>query len=211
MRNGARIRRRPRRASFWPAVLAATALLVAGGLPGTLAQWNTATTMTGGTLEAGSLDIVLNGDLSGAGGTLVDTTVSLAGMAPGESVTRTISVGNEGDAPLSWTLRAAASGSLSDRVEVLVWLDSESALNLGSAGSANRSGTCTTGGGATQVFGWSALGSPSQVIGPPGRSLTVGQARTLCVGVRLAAGTPSTRQGETATLQLVVDAEQVPA
>ena len=186
--SGPGTRRRTLRATFWPTLVVATAILVAGSFPGTLALWTAAAPVEGGTLTAGRLDLTLDGALSGLGGTTTDAGLALSGMVPGESVTRTVTLSNAGDAPLTWVLHGSSSGALADRLEVTVWLDSSSAGNAGSAAAGDRAGGCTTGGGATQVYGWTPLPASSTSIVATPRHLAIGASRTLCVGVRLDQG-----------------------
>src|SRR5690606_32980021 len=60
-------------------------LLVGLGVTGTLAYWTDEGAVTTGSLHAARLDLTVNGQLGGAGGTTTDTSFAIADLVPGES------------------------------------------------------------------------------------------------------------------------------
>ena len=90
--------------------------IIAGiGGVGTLAYWTDDAAVTTGSFTAGTLDVTINDALAGPannGGTTSDAGFALADMVPGESVARTVKVGNAGTIPLAYTAKAWNSGGL---------------------------------------------------------------------------------------------------
>lgn len=200
-------RHRARRSGLLRAVLS-LGLLVGIGVSGTMAYWTDQATVTTGPLAAGRLDLTLNGQLAGPGGSTTDTTFAVGDLVPGESFARAITVGNAGTVPLDYTAVSHTNGTLGPGLRWTV-VAGGAASNAGSSANGNRTGTCA--GGTTTFSSPSAISAnaaaPTPVV-PPRRPLAAGASETLCVIVRLDPSAPSSLQGATATATFVVNGVQ---
>ena len=173
------------------------------GVGGTMAFWSDQATVDTGALEAGRLDVTLNGELQGQGGVVTDTQFQIATLVPGESFARIIAVGNGGTVPLDYTMTGSTSGTLGAALRWTV-VPGGSANNAGTVAGGNRAGSCT---GGTSTYPSAAISgsatSPTGVIAAP-RPLAVGASEQVCVIVALDANADSTLQGATATARFVV-------
>ncbi|OUZ12574.1 hypothetical protein BHE97_02445 [Aeromicrobium sp. PE09-221] len=182
-------------------------LALAVGVGGTMAFWSDEATVETGSLEAGRLDVTLNGQLTGPGGSIADAQFAIADLVPGESFARTITVGNGGTVPLDFSVTGSTSGTLGTALRWTV-VAGGTAGNTGTIAAGDRTGTCT--GGTTTYPSATISGSaasPTTVVGTRG-PLAVGTAQSLCIIVGLDPNAPGTLQGETATARFVVTGTQ---
>lgn len=179
--------------------LTASILLVVTGLlaTGVLAVFTDTATTDGNTFSSGSVDLTV---------APVTAAVTMAGMAPGDRVTRPIDVLNSGALDLRYAVQSATTENV---------LASELALTV-------KSGvvTCTTGGFAgsgTVIYGPAPLGNtaPVALIGDAAqgqdlgdRILASGATEALCLDVQLPLTTGDTAEGLTTTATLTFLAEQ---
>ena len=193
---------RPRRLAVlvW---ISGVVLMLAVGVGGTMAFWSDEATVETGSLDAGRLDVTLNGELAGEGGVLVDTQFQIADLVPGESFARTITVGNGGTVPLDYTMTGSTSGTLGAALRWTV-VPGGSANNVGAVAGGNRAGSCT---GGTTTYPSAAISgsasSPTGIIGTH-RPLAVDASEQVCVIVALDANAASALQGATATARFVI-------
>ncbi|MFD1858568.1 hypothetical protein EHW97_09200 [Aeromicrobium camelliae] len=188
---------RARRSGLLRAVLS-LGLLLGLGVSGTMAYWTDQATVATGQLAAGRLDLTLNGQLAGPGGTTADTAFTVGDLVPGESFARAITVGNAGTVPLDYTAVAHTNGALGPGLRWSV-VAGGTATNSGSSTNGNRTGTCT---GGTLTFS-----APTPVV-PARRPLAAGASETLCITVTLDRSATSSLQGATATASFVVNGVQ---
>lgn len=191
------------------ALVAATVcalLAVALGVHGTYAFWTDQATMSGGTITAGAVDIALDGKLVGSsnsGGTWSNTSLGLSAMVPGESQSSSFAVSNAGTAPLTYSVDATGSGTLSTALRFSVYVGG-AATNSGSAATGSRLGRCD---GTALVTGVTLSSVPTTVTAVR-RSLPVGSSETVCLLVALDAGAANSLQGATGSAAFVFAARQ---
>jgi len=186
-----------------PALALAAALLVLT-VPGTLAFWVGDDEVTAPELRAATLDVTLNGDLAGLGGTTGDAGFTAADLIPGESFARVITVGNAGSAPLDYSVTGHTAGALGPGLRWTV-TPGGVATNSGSAATGTRAGGCT---GGTTVFGPAAIpAAPTPLISTP-RPLDPGADERVCVLVRLDPEASGSLQGTSADATFRVRGEQ---
>ena len=180
---------------------------------GTLAAWTDAATVDTGSFTTGNLDVMVGedsaGQLGGQGGSWEHPTLSLSGMAPGESVARLLTVGNGGSIPLSLTGTVATSnGALSgdDGLQVTVVQGATGVSNTGSIADNNRTGSCT-GGSATSVTN-TAVGTTAVSLHDSAVALAPDATKTYCVVAKLSAAAPNSMQGKSTSLTFSFGAEQ---
>ena len=83
-------------------------VVVALGTTGTFAFWTDSVTVSGTTFTSGTLDLQVNNadSVSNASGTL-----TMTNMAPGATSAQILTVKNNGNVPLKWTLAANLTGT----------------------------------------------------------------------------------------------------
>jgi predicted ribosomally synthesized peptide with SipW-like signal peptide len=170
---------------------------------GSAAYWNDDATLSTGPISSGSLDLTLDGNLAGQGGTYVKSSFTVANMVPGESFASSVAVGNNGSVGLTYTATGTATGVLATGLTFQVYVGG-TAANSGTAAAGNRAGTC----GGTSTFGPATLTSTSQSVVSSARTLTAGSQESVCFLVRLPTSAANTLQGQTATSSFVFAAKQ---
>lgn len=177
-----------------PALAVAVAVLLGatGGL-GTLAYWNDVETLSGATVTAGSLDLVVRD----GGGVAVDRwdQLTLANMAPGESVAATLTVRNAGTTPFTVGVNAAGSGGLLAAVDVALVAGVAPTLPTPYPRTQTCSGAVDK--GLRDSPSWTVPGTI-----PPGGSVQ------LCVRLSLRASADNTLQGQAVVPTFTLTATQ---
>ncbi|GAA4418911.1 hypothetical protein GCM10023169_09040 [Georgenia halophila] len=186
-----------RRRSVMIRLSLACCLLIVPALVGTMASWRASGSAQVGAIEMGTLDLQVDGDLAGTGGTATRTW-SATNLVPGQYQAFGAEVRNTGDAAFTYGLTVAAGstwGYGDGVVEVSAFL-----------GAAQADGTCTG----------SSIGSPRTVpanapifAARPLPTAAGGTAEPLCVRVGLVPTAPSSAQGSSGTLTLTFTATQV--
>ena len=170
----------------------------------TLAFWTDSATMTTGTITSGSLDLQLNGNLAGQGGTWTNSAFTFSNMIPGESFAVTVPVQRAaGTAPFTYTATGTSTGGLASHLRWAVH-----------AGTANTAVTSANG-VRTQTCGGTALptgvtlgGSATSVISTA-RSLTGSTySENICIQVSLPATATNAAQLQNATASFTFNAVQ---
>ena len=185
-----RHRRRRRGAGPLSAGVAALGLvLLATGR--TAAFWTDEGSVTGTSLTAGTIDLRVDGQDVVVG----YASLSASAMVPGSSRAAVLVVANAGTAALSWTATTTATDpggrGLAGYVTVRATGDAATA----------GSGTAMTCPGPALVGSGSSLNA--SLVSTP-RRLDPGGSETLCVQLTLSATAPSSLQGATTTIELVV-------
>jgi hypothetical protein len=192
--------------------LAAVAVLATGlSVKGTFAFWTDSATLQTGAFSSGSLDITLNGALTGPGGTTSLTTpvFALSGMVPGESIAGFFPLANAGTVGLTWTASGTATGTGAPYYTFQLFSGASAGTNTGTAANGNRSGACTGGAslGAPQT-----LSATSAPLSATARALVASTGtENVCVIALLPTTADNTAQGKTVTASVVFDAKQVGA
>jgi predicted ribosomally synthesized peptide with SipW-like signal peptide len=178
------------------------------GAVGTAAYWTDQATLASTTFQTGTLDLKLDGNLPGQGGSYTKTSLGLTDMIPGESVAVTVAVSNAGTVGFKYTAKAYNTGGLSSGLRWTVVANS-TASNSGSASAGNRTGTCGSGTTTASAVTLSTnSGSPTTVIGTA-RTLASTAAENVCIIGAVASSADNSLQGTSATGTLIVDAVQV--
>ena len=177
---------------------------------GTLASWTDSATVQGGNLSSGTLDLTVGeasaNQLSGSGGTWTHTTLALAAMAPGESVARSLTVGNGGSVALTYNATVVTSNNDLQTGLQLTVVEGATVANTGTQAANNRAGTCT-GGTATALTNTyvSTTTSPLHASAVP---LASAATRSYCVRALLVTTAPNAMQGKTTALTFSFSAQQ---
>ena len=186
-------------------------ILVGLGGIGTLAYWTDDATVTTGSFTSGTLDVTLNDALAGQannGGTTADAAFALTDLIPGESVARTVKVGNAGSIPLAYTAKAWNTGALAVGLRWTVVAGSTSS-NAGTVAAGNRTGSCSSGTTtATNVTLGTASGSATTVL-TPNRTIATGAFENVCVIATLDSGAGNSLQGASASATVTFNGVQV--
>lgn len=191
----------PRHPRPWTPVVVALvgALGLVGGL-GTQAYWSDVETVSGATVTSGSLDLQVAGQDS-----YTWTALSIANMAPGESLAEALTLTNAGTTPFTVSITGAASASLDAlRQAMLVTVTRGGGVVAGSAvypRGEGCSGTTTYGPAPVAIAGTPVLG-PSDPVAPGG-------SLTICVRLLLDAAADNTTQGDDYTPSFTITASQV--
>lgn len=181
---------------------------------GTLASWTDSATAQGGNFSSGTLDLTVGessaDQLSGPGGSWTHTNLALTAMAPGESVARSLTVGNGGSVLLTYNATVVTSNNdlfnaTTPGLQLTV-VEGATVGNTGTQASNNRIGTCTDG-SATSLTNTDVSTSASGLHGSA-VSLAAGASRTYCVLAKLATTSPNSMQGKTVTLTFSFNAQQ---
>lgn len=193
-----------RRSGRVRAILSLGIVLGLGGVS-TMAFWTDTATVDSGALSSGRLDLLVDGNLEGQGGSVTQPNLTIANMVPGESVAVTVSVQRApSTVGFTYTATASATGTLATHLRWTVTAGSAGTPQV--AGNGIRTNTC---GGAT-LFPSAALStvpaSPTTVIGDQ-RSLSgATMSENICIRVALPADAPNAAQSSSATASFVLDA-----
>lgn len=205
--------RRGRRTSGRVRALVALGMLLGVTQLGTMASWSDSATVNSGAITSGTLDLTVGeaaaNQLTGQGGTWTHSSLAIAGMAPGESIAKLLTVGNGGSIPLTYNGTVATSNNAlfnatTPGLQVTIYKGSSTATNA-NATAPNRSGTCD--GTVTSVNGTNVSTTPI-AINAANITLAASASTTYCVVAKLAAGSPNAMQGQSTTLQFVFNASQ---
>lgn len=177
-------------------VLGVVTAVTAAGLAGAsvAAYWAADAAVPGVAVQSGTLDLTLDGQLLGADGVRTLPELALPDAIPGESVARTVTVGNAGNVALVWRATVGATGGLAPYLTITTALGG-TAQNTGTAAQGTRRGNCQ--GGTPTV--------------PADRTLAAGASEVWCLVVELAADAPSSAQGTTADISIAFQARNVGA
>lgn len=174
----------------------------------TLAYWTDQAQMSGGTIQSGSLDLlILDGQLAGQGGSVANPAMATTAMIPGESFAFTVPVQRRANtAGFALTATATAAGTLASHVQ---W-----AVFEGSAGtqSTNANGLRTTTCSGTQLSNGVTLGSTAQPVIASASAVNFGGpvfSKNICVRVTLPSTASNAAQGLTATATFTFTASQL--
>lgn len=161
---------------------------------GTYAFWTDDVTITGSTFSSGTLDLRVSGSDAYTTTTLGMSTTP---MVPGNTSAEVLTIQNNGNVPLKYTLTGGLTGTGAAA------FSASTALRLTVLAGATRSGsgntaTCT---GGLLVHGPLPLTDvvSTAIIGIRRGPIAVGGAESLCFQISFDATAPSSLQGKTAT------------
>jgi len=174
----------------------------------TLAYWTDEAQMTTGSIQAGSLDLlILDGKLEGQGGSITHAAMSATAMVPGESFAFTVPVQRKaGTTGFTLTATGTASGGLSPHVQ---WSVFEGTAGTQSTnGSGIRSNTCT---GTALTSGVTLDGTAKPLITTAAPVNLGGStfSKNLCFRVTMPSATGNGAQGTTGTATFSFSATQL--
>jgi predicted ribosomally synthesized peptide with SipW-like signal peptide len=181
---------------------------------GTLASWTDSATVQGGGFSSGTLDLKVGesaaDQLTGQGGSWTHTNLTLAAMAPGESVAKALTVGNGGSVALTYNATVVTTNNdlfnaTTPGLQVTV-VEGATVGNTGTQAANSRTGTCT-GGTATSLTSTNVSTTASGLHGSV-LSLASGATRSYCVLAKLATTAPNSMQGKTTSLTFSFNAQQ---
>ncbi len=132
--------------------------------------------------------------------------LSFGGMAPGDSVTRPLTVSNDGSLPLLYSVMSTTSeDTLAAQLDMTIKTNVTKCSDAGF----DRDGEIVYGpGDLGSTAGLELVGDPALGPHPGDRVLEVSASETLCIQVSLPLGTGNAFQGLTTALTLLLIAEQ---
>lgn len=173
--------------------LLATGIVLGLGSVGTLATWSDDAAVGTGTISSGALDLLLNNELTGQGGTVTSTELGRGTLGPGSTAADVVTVRNGGSVPFTYSVNATATGTLAPQLR---WIVRQNGTVSGT--------TCTGGTIVSNSVAWSATATSVAA----GVALTPGQTRSYCVQVTLPTTAPSSVQGTAAAAVMTFSAGQ---
>ena len=213
--------RAPRRRLGWLGALRerrVRALLCVGcvlgvGAVSTLASWSDTATIPTGSFASGTLDLKIDGNLAGPGGTYTKSALTMANMVPGESMSTTLVVQSAtGTLPLDYYATATSTGDLSSALLWTVVPGATANVPSGTEAGGNRAGTCSTGAasyqGALGVSAAAVIGSDTAALR---RDIVAGGSENVCLRVQLDPAAVNGLQGKFATATFTLNASQMGA
>lgn len=175
--------------------LLAVGILLGIGSAGTMANFKVSGAAEAGSFTTGSLDVRLDGKGNnvGQGGTWANANFAIDNLTPGESLAVSFPVRNDETTGFAYTATATAAGDLAPLLRFSTYTDG-TAKNSGTAGSNNRSGSCT-GTRATSALTLSGTAvtaiSRAQTINPSA-------SQNVCILVQLTSNAANSAQGDSA-------------
>jgi len=165
---------------------ALTVALVAAG--GTHALWSTQTTVNGGTLSTGTMNLTINGLSAG-----VIAGLDTSKLSPGRSVTTTALLANSGSASMDVRVASVVIGAATNGLDA--WLDLRTTV-------VDAAGSCAPGltGQSGRLSTFSTSGSGVAVPG--------GTSAILCLELSLSPSAPATTQGGTTVFTINFNGNQ---
>lgn len=174
-------------------VVASSGMLLAGVWGSAMALFTDAESVATGSFTTGRV---------GIGVTPVSTSLALANMAPGDKVTATVTVSNDGTLDLRYAATSVAGGDagLASALAVTV----KSGVTDCSNGGFSGSGAAVAGGTLSAL----SFGNATPGAQAGDRSLAPGGAEVLCFQVALPTSAANALQGKTASATFTFSAEQ---
>jgi len=171
--------------------LGVLAVLVATG---TYAFWTDDVTITGSTFTSGTLDLQVDGSDTYATSTLG---MSSTPMVPGNTSAEVLTVKNNGNVPLKYTLTGGLTGADAAAYSTAAALKLTVVAGGTRAGTGNAA-TCT---GGTTLYGPTALTNVTStaIIGTRRGPIAAAGTEALCFQITFDAAAPTSLQAKTAT------------
>lgn len=178
------------------ALLGALGLL--GGL-GSYAYWNDEVVVAGSTITSGTLDLKVEGVDS-----YTWSALSTTGLAPGESVAKSLTFSNAGSTPFTVSITSSVSTSLEAFRTAVLATVTDGTATTGSA-TYPRSASCS----GVATYGPAALPLASTAVLGPTTAIQPGESRTFCVRLLFSVAAGNTTQSKTLSPTFTVTATQV--
>lgn len=165
---------------------------------GSYAYWTDDVTISGTTFTAGTLDLQVNGSDA-----YTTTTLGMSGtpMVPGNTSAEVLTVKNNGNVPLKYTLVGGLGGTDAATYSAAAVLR----LTVVAGGTRSGSGNAATCTGGTTIYGPTALTdvTSTAIIGTRRGPIAAAGTEALCFQVTFDATAASSFQGKTATATFV--------
>lgn len=173
----------------------------------TLAYWTDEAQLATGTIQSGSLDLLIDGQLAGQGGSVTRSAISASSMIPGESFAFTVPVQRQANtAGFSLSATGTAAGPLAAHLQ---WSVSE---GMAGTQATNANGLRSNACGGTQLSNNLALGATPQPVIPASSPVNLGGPtlnKNLCIRVSLPSTASNVAQSTSATATLTLTASQL--
>lgn len=173
----------------------------------TLAYWTDEAQLTSGTIQSGSLDLLVDGQLAGQGGAVTRTAMAASAMLPGESFAFTVPVQRQANtAGFALSATATSAGGLAGHLQWSVFEGTAGTQATNTNGL--RSNTC----GGTQLSSNVTLGPTAQTVIPTATPVNLGGStfsKNLCIRVTLPSTASNAAQSTTATATFNLTASQL--
>jgi predicted ribosomally synthesized peptide with SipW-like signal peptide len=161
---------------------------------GTYAFWTDDVTITGSTFTAGVLDLQVNNADS-----YTTTTLGMSStpMVPGNTSAEVLTVKNNGNVPLKYTLTGGLAGTDAAAYNTAASIK----LTVVAGGTRSGTGNAATCTGGTTIYGPTALTNTTStaIIGTRRGPIAAAGTEALCFQVTFDTAAPSSLQGKTAT------------
>lgn len=174
-------------------------LVLGTAATGTFAFWTDSATVSGTTIQTGSIDLQVNNLTTNDTGY---TQLNLTGMVPSNSVAGVITVKNAGSSPFTYSVDASASNADGKGLGAAL------VVKVTAAASATGSAPSRTCGGAT-LANTGASFAANLVSSANPRQLAAGASETLCIQATLPAGAASSLQNATTNVGFTFNASQL--
>lgn len=174
----------------------------------TLAYWTDEAQMTTGTIQAGSLDMLINNNLPGQGGTWANSAMTASNMIPGDSFAFTVPIQRAPNtAAFAVTATGTASGELAPHLR---WSIHEGTAGTSTTNTATgiRSNTCS----GTQLSSNVALSGTAATLIPAANAVNLGGttfSKNLCIRVSMPTDTGNAAQSKSGTAAVNFTATQL--
>lgn len=173
----------------------------------TLAYWTDEAAMATGQIQSGSLDLLVDGQLSGQGGAVTRSAISASAMIPGESFAFTVPVQRQANtAGFALSATGTSSGALATHLQWSVFEGTAGTQTTNVNGL--RSNTC----GGTQLSSNVQLGATPQSVISATSPVSLGGStfnKNLCVRVTLPSTASNAAQSASAMATLNLTATQL--
>lgn len=174
----------------------------------TLAYWTDSAQLSTGTIQAGSLDLlILDGKLEGQGGSVANPNMTVSNMIPGESFAFTVPVQRKANtAGFSLTATGTSAGALASHVQ---WSVFEGTAN---APATNANGIRTNSCGGTELSSGVTLDATAKPVIPATKAVNLGgstYSKNLCFVVSMPTSAGNGAQSTSATAAFTFTAAQL--
>lgn len=167
--------------------------------------------LTTGALFTDSEDLGANSFTTGTlvlGLTPTTALFSVANMAPGDTVTKPLTVTDTGTLGLRYATSATATDPDGKGLRAQLAFTVYSGVTAANCTAGNLAGGTTLYGAAAIAAGGPVFGNPAQGNQAGDRTLAAGANEVLCFAANLPLATPNSFQGATTTVSFTFDAEQ---
>lgn len=173
----------------------------------TLAYWSDEATVKTGSIQSGSLDLLIDSQLAGQGGEVTRSAINATAVLPGESFAFTVPVQRQTNtAGFAVTATGTSTGGLAGHLQ---WSVHEGTAGTPAVnGNSIRSNTCS----GTALSTGVTLGAAAQTVIPASAPVNLGGAtysKNVCIRVALPSNANNSAQNTSATATFTLTATQL--